>query len=382
MEQIRFFSADSHVNEPPDVWERIPKNLRDRGPHFVQDPPGKKGLYMVFEGREPDPVGMTFTAGVQARGGSIRDVIENFKWEDFPGPWDPVARLGDMDLDGVKMEVLYPSMTRNFYTLNEKDADLQKAGLKAYNDWIFEYCSTAPDRLLPLCLLSGLDVDWSVGEMERCAKLGHKGVVIPSGLPEEMSYADPEFERLWAASQDMDLPIHIHVNILQTGVDRMAARLKKISKVQQGQNALRRAISEPLRLLTEFTFGGVLENYPQLRLVFAEYDLSWVHPFLNSMDSSVARARSESPDSSTIAMLPSETIRRQVYITFQDDRAGVLAAEALGMADNCMWASDYPHGGATWPHSRETIKSQFAGISDAMERKLTWENAAKFYGVA
>ena len=52
------------------------------------------------------------------------------------------------------------------------------------------------------------------------------------------------------------------------------------------------------------------------------------------------------------------------------------------MADNCMWASDYPHGGATWPHSRETIKSQFAGISDAMERKLTWENAAKFYGVA
>jgi len=81
-------------------------------------------------------------------------------------------------------------------------------------------------------------------------------------------------------------------------------------------------------------------------------------------------------------MLPSETIRRPGYITFQDDRAGVLAAEALGMADNCMWASDYPHGGATWPHSRETIKSQFAGISDAMERKLTWENAAKFYGVA
>ena len=25
MEQARLFSADSHVNEPPDAWERIPK---------------------------------------------------------------------------------------------------------------------------------------------------------------------------------------------------------------------------------------------------------------------------------------------------------------------------------------------------------------------
>src|SRR5262245_40826778 len=63
MDEARFFSADSHVNEQPEAWERIPKRLREHGPHFVQDPPGKKGLYMVFDGHEPDPVGMTFTAG-------------------------------------------------------------------------------------------------------------------------------------------------------------------------------------------------------------------------------------------------------------------------------------------------------------------------------
>jgi hypothetical protein len=40
MEEAKFFSADSHVNEPPEAWERIPKGLRNRGPHFVQDPPG------------------------------------------------------------------------------------------------------------------------------------------------------------------------------------------------------------------------------------------------------------------------------------------------------------------------------------------------------
>jgi predicted TIM-barrel fold metal-dependent hydrolase len=79
--------------------------------------------------------------------------------------------------------------------------------------------------------------------------------------------------------------------------------------------------------------------------------------------------------------LPSECIKRQVYITFQDDRLGVLAAEHLGMAENYLWASDYPHGGSTWPHSQEIVKAQCVGIPEKIARKLTWENAAKFYGL-
>ena len=379
-EEIRFFSADSHVNEPPEAWERIPKRLREHGPHFVQDPPGKKGLYMVFDGHEPDPVGMTFTAGVQARGGKIIDVIENFQWEDWRGPWDPAARLKDMDLDGVMTEVLYPSLTRNFFSLKGEETELQKAGLVAYNDWIIEYANVAPDRLVAVCILSALDVEWSLKEMERCAKLGHKGALIPSGLPEGMSYADPEFEPLWTKAEDMDFPIHIHVNILQ-GVDRMRARLKGISPVQQGRNSLRRGILEPLGLLTELTFGGALQNHPRLRVVFAEYDLSWLVPYLNCMDSALRRAQSEASVTSKAPALPSEMIKRQVYVTFQEDRAGILGAEVFNILDNVMWASDYPHGGATWPHSREAVKRQFEGMSDAVERKLTWENAAKFYGI-
>jgi hypothetical protein len=115
--------------------------------------------------------------------------------------------------------------------------------------------------------------------------------------------------------------------------------------------------------------------------VFAEYELTWLYPFIGKMDGSVGRARSESPDSQTIAALPSELIRRQVYITFQDDRAGVLGAQGLKLENNCLWASDYPHGGATWPHSKEIVKAQFEGAGDALERKLTWENAARFYGI-
>ena len=376
-----FFSSDSHVNEPPEAWERIPKNLREHGPRFVQDPPGKKGLYMVFDGHEPDPVGMTFTAGKDKSGGAIRKVIENFTWEDWRGPWDAHARLGDMDLDGVKMEVLYPSMARNFYSLKGEETPLQKAGLVAYNDWLLDYCAVAPNRLLALGLLSALDVEWSLEEMKRCAKQGHKGVVLPSALPEGMSYCDPEFDPLWTLAQDMNFPIHYHVNIVQ-GRDRMAARLKVITPVQQGRNAVSRAILEPLKLTTDLVFGGVLERFPKLRVVLAEYDLSWLHPFISKMDGTLQRARSEVPDGKTVSLLPSELIRRQLYITFQDDRIGVLGTEVFDMADNYMWASDYPHGGSTWPHSPEVIESQFKGVPNQIKQKLIWDNCAKFYNVA
>jgi uncharacterized protein len=378
MEQKGFFSADSHVNEPPEAWERIPKNLRSHGPHFVQDPPGLKGLYMVFDGHDPDPVGMTFTAGVEKQDGGIRRVIENFKWEDWRGPWDPSARLGDMDRDGVWAEAIYPSLARNFYTLKGDEEALQKAGLKAYNDWILEYCNAAPKRLLALCLVSALDVPWSIEEMKRCAKLGFKGAALPSALPNGQSYADPVYDPFWTVAQELDFPLHFHVNIPQ-GRDR--SRLKVVTTVQRGHTAIRRNISEPIGLLTDLVFGQVLERYPRLRFVFAEYELSWLHPFLTKMDASLDRSRSESPNAPTLKDLPSECIKRQVYITFQDDRLGVLSAEHLGMTDNYLWASDYPHGGSTWPHSQEIVKAQCQGISDNVQRKLTWGNAAKFYGL-
>jgi predicted TIM-barrel fold metal-dependent hydrolase len=381
MSQAQFFSADSHVNEPPAAWERIPAALRAKGPHYVQDPPGKKGLFMCFDGHAPDPVGMTFTAGKKQGRGDIGRYIETFQWEDWRGPWDASHRLADMDLDGVGMEVLYPSMARNFYSLKGDETPLQQAGLKSYNDWIMEYCAVAPKRLFAVGMLSALDVPWSVKEMERCAKLGHKGVLLPARLPPEMTYADPQFEPIWQASESLDLPIHFHINIVQ-GTDRMASRLKQVTMLQTGEYSVQRAILEPLNLITQLIFGLVLDKHPKMRVIFAEYDLTWVLPFMSKMDSGVKRKQAENPLVPVMSALPSEIVKRQCFITFQDDAPGLTAALGLGLLDNCMWASDYPHGGSTWPHSQEIVKEQTENLSKEVADKLTWKNAARFYGVA
>jgi predicted TIM-barrel fold metal-dependent hydrolase len=381
MELNGFFSADSHVNEPEAAWDRIPKDLRERGPHFIQDPPGKKGLYICFEGHEPDPVGQTFLAGTGRAPEIVKDTIENFTWDKWPGPWDPTARPADMDLDGVKIEVLYPSMARNFYSLRGEETPLQLAGIQAYNDWILEYCAAVPDRLYAIAILSVLDIGWSVKEMQRCAKMGHKGAMLPAGLPDGVSLADPAFEPLWAAAEDMDFPIHFHINIRQS-TDRKVDERQEGGMLKVGKRVVSRAVYEGAELMTALLFGLVLENHPRLRVVFAEYELTWMLPFMTRMDGNARRYGLEYPEIPHMTASPSETIRRQVYFTFQNDPAGIAGAQALGLLDNCMWASDYPHGGATWPNSQEIVETQLGGLDTETAQKLVWGNAASFYGVA
>ena len=81
-----------------------------------------------------------------------------------------------------------------------------------------------------------------------------------------------------------------------------------------------------------------------------------------------------------LKMKPSEYVRRQLWATFQDDPIGPMTWQFFGQ-DNYMWASDFPHTDSTWPHSREVIARNFAGVPEEVTRKITCDNAAKLYGI-
>ena len=79
-------------------------------------------------------------------------------------------------------------------------------------------------------------------------------------------------------------------------------------------------------------------------------------------------------------MLPSEIFARQVYVTYEDEKIGVQLIPHIGV-DNVMWASDYPHGDSTWPHSRKALAgSSLAQHGPEVLRKVTCDNAARVYG--
>jgi predicted TIM-barrel fold metal-dependent hydrolase len=80
---------------------------------------------------------------------------------------------------------------------------------------------------------------------------------------------------------------------------------------------------------------------------------------------------------------PSVYFNRQFWATLEEDRAGViLAREGILNSDRIMWGSDYPHTEGTFPHSREAIARDFAGVPEALVHKLVVSNAAELYGLS
>ena len=105
--ELRVISADSHVLEPHDLWtSRLAGGpFADRAPKMVEDE--HHGHVFVIEGLRPFPVGLAGAAGKSSK--ELRwtgDQVESLR----SGGWDPVARLADMDMDGIAAEVLYPSV--------------------------------------------------------------------------------------------------------------------------------------------------------------------------------------------------------------------------------------------------------------------------------
>jgi predicted TIM-barrel fold metal-dependent hydrolase len=70
-----------------------------------------------------------------------------------------------------------------------------------------------------------------------------------------------------------------------------------------------------------------------------------------------------------------------VFLTYEEDELGIELLPRIG-ATNVLWASDYPHGDSTWPHSREAIASSgLRHLDDGTRSLILWENAAALYHI-
>jgi predicted TIM-barrel fold metal-dependent hydrolase len=79
-------------------------------------------------------------------------------------------------------------------------------------------------------------------------------------------------------------------------------------------------------------------------------------------------------------MEPSRYFKRQIWATFQTDRAGLRLLDILG-DDRVMWASDYPHADSTWPESQKAIEDNFKDVPAASRRRILCDNARTLYGL-
>jgi len=366
--------------EPADLWvERIDRRFKDRAPRAVTKP-DKPGAFLMAEGLRPFPVAAFAATG---RDGEEYAKHMNTGYEAVrPSGWDPVERLKDQDIDGVEAEVLYTSLGMPLFGL--KDSDLQRACFRAYNDWLAEFCSHNPQRLLGIPLVSLDDIGLAVAELERCRKQSLKGAMIWGSAPEDRPYSSPIYDPFWQAASDLEMPLSLHVVTggSKSPVWQMVGHIAKSEKDTPGiaQIGTYHFLLADIQVtLYTLVVSGVLERFPKLKIVSAENDTGWLPHFMYRLDHGYNKYWANA-GIQKLQMAPSDYIRRQVFATFQDDPIGPATWSFFG-EDNYMWASDFPHGDCTWPNSRKVIASDFSGVPEKVTGKIVFDNAVKLYGL-
>ena len=119
-------SADSHITEAPDTYtNHIDAKWRDTAPHVVRSE--EKGDMFVIDGMSrPIAMGLVAAAGKSAQ--EISETGVRFD-ELHRGGWDPVARIGEQERDGVAAEMIYPTV--GMLICNHKDFDYKQACFEA-----------------------------------------------------------------------------------------------------------------------------------------------------------------------------------------------------------------------------------------------------------
>jgi hypothetical protein len=61
--------------------------------------------------------------------------------------------------------------------------------------------------------------------------------------------------------------------------------------------------------------------------------------------------------------MPSDYVRRQFHVSFQDDPVAVACRHITGLS-TIVWGNDYPHAEGTFGGSRDLLAAQMAGVPD------------------
>ena len=374
----KVISADCHIDLiwlPPDLFtscarsdlvDRMPFVTEGkRGPKWVTNQGARFGLAngMGSAGREYVP-GQIYRSDRMAETGLYEDGRKGIR-----RLTEPDLRIKDQDRDGVQAEVLYGILGASG-RLNDGDAAIEV--MRIYNEWLADFCSSHPERFAGLASIPNHDIDAAVVEVHRVAKRGGvRGLEIANSVDMKPLY-DPVFTPLWEAVNEVKLPIHFHTI---GGKPPNYEGYEHLQRRQMFAVMITGFQMQMSNILMELIYGGILEAYPNIRVVIGESGIGWIPYILEHMD----HEWEDQFKDLTLTMKPSEYWHRQCKATYQSDRVGIKLLDELG-DDNIMWGSDFPHPDGIWPDSQEFIERELGHLPASQRQKIICDNAAGLYG--
>ena len=385
MQDLKVIDADTHVIEPYDLWtSRVPRKWRDSVPHVEWNAELRQDVW-TMPGR-PLMAAAAFAA-MAGWNGYPPDRPPTLG-DAEPSTWEVGARLQRMDELGIYAQVLYPNIGGfgggNYVAM--ADPALRVLCVRAYNDWVTEWASAAPERFVTNCAIPFWDVEASVAELHRCREMGHRGVIFSTHPHhfEQPYIPDPHWNPIWAAAEELGMPINFHIGGGGQGD----------FGVNYGGNGARvnYAISSATNFLSnaggiaDIVMGGVCARFPELKFVSVESGIGWMPFLLESMDWQwrATGLDRELPE----RKMPSEYFRQQVYACFWFERESIdFALGSLG-EDQILFETDFPHPTSQTPGpaspgvaAHEYIRATLGHLPARSVEKIVRDNAAELYHV-
>ena len=355
MTDYAVIDADGHVSEPDEMWpEYLPEEFHPYAPRRVFDSQGRIRNHVGGVTNPPIPWNP--------------DWAERLR----PGGHDPKARLEDMDAEGIREMVLFP--TFGLFFAGVEDFRVQGALCRAYNDWLYDYCATDRARLLGAAVIPHGEVTAARAELRRSVEeLGFKAVMIRPNPVAGRALHDHYYDPLWTLCEELDVAACIHEgttqNVVQSGFDRF------------DDFAFRHACShnhEQQFACLSFTAGGILERHPGLRVVFLESGCGWVPNWLERLD---GHREDWGFFQAPLPLSPSEYFARQCFVSVDPAEKSVPAVISLIGDSQLVFATDYPHPDGIFPGVVRAFTDR-DDVPEASKATILRDNALRCFGLA
>jgi predicted TIM-barrel fold metal-dependent hydrolase len=358
-EGLRFVDCDMHIMEPPDLFERYldPKFKHRVVPSIGVDGKPVRGMLVIDDMptsldvelqkyRKPNrPAAKTLGAAHTTQPLSGSRIAEAGRLDfAIQRKYNAEAQVMGMDLEGIDIAVLFPTVGLSLIARDNLDPQLSLALCQAYNNWIHEFCQYSPDQLKFVAMLPLHSVSLACKELVRCVtELGAVGSYLRPNLVNGHYWHSNYWTPLYRLHEELDVTLGFH-----EGTGAPYSHMN----VLYGENRFYRHVAshwiEMQQALIAMIIGGVFEFHPTLRVGFLEAQNSWVPGLLSRIEWDYPQYRdSHAP---YLSLTPKEYFRRNCWAAVEGSEPEIEATAGLIGADRMCISTDYPHFDSNFPN--------------------------------
>ena len=362
--------GDGHICEPALVWTDYTASKYRNDVLQIRTIDGVSDIYI--ENRR-----LPFGAGAGPAEACIPGGMaagQKLTWADIlPGSHDPVERLKVMDEEHIDQALLFPSVHLLWGDICSPAVAAETC--RAYNNWMSDFCRSAPERLFSMGIVPLQDINLAIKEAQRLRDIGLKGFMSRPERFNNLALYDSACDGLWHAAVEDDLAVGIHGSF-GSGMPSFSSGRYKDNLFYDHM------IAHPfgqMAVMMDMIAGGVMDRFPRLRVGFFESGLGWMPYWIDRLDEHFEVMGHHTP---WLKRRPSEIFAEQCFVSMEaDELSGLKWMVDKGLGHCILWGSDYPHFDSTYPGAFIEAEETFTEVGQGIASQVVYDNPKRYMGL-